>query len=192
MAEKMDPQVKALYNRIYDRSDLVPVAPLGRRLALGVAAVWLLCGAVNYLVLGRQIADHQTRVILALAYGPAFGPLHVAQAQGAVAVFGYGLPAGLSGLLLGGGAITLCALLAFVGQADRAHWTIQRREAQQYAATYQGRPLPGVVRRKLALKGAGLPFATIHGKVIGVPYGKDRGHVGVFAPSRSGKGLHLT
>src|ERR671932_2085276 len=98
MAEKMDPQVKALYNRIYDRSDLVPVAPLGRRLALGLAAVWLLCGAVNYLVLGRQIADHQTRAVLAVAYGPAFGPLHVAHAQGAVGMVGYGLPGVLAGM----------------------------------------------------------------------------------------------
>src|ERR687885_418089 len=116
MTEKLDPQVKALYNRLYDRSDLVPGAPLGRRLALGLAAVWLLCGAVNYLVLGRQIVDHQTRAVLALAFGPAFGPLHVTQAQGAVGVLGYGLPAGIGGLLLGGGALGVCALLAFVGQ----------------------------------------------------------------------------
>src|SRR5919199_3821331 len=162
MGEKMDPQVKALYARVYDRSDLVPVASVGRRLALGLAAAWLVCGAVNYLVLGRQIADRQTRVVLAVAFGPAFGPLHVAQAQGAVGVFGYGLPAGLGGLLLGGGALAGCALLAFVGQADRAHRTSQRPQAQAYAATYQGRPLPGGVRRKLGLTGPGLPLATIH------------------------------
>src|SRR5919199_312652 len=179
MGEKMDPQVKALYARVYDRTDLVPVTSVGRRLALGLAVVWLFCGAVNYLVLGRQIADHQTRAVLAVAYGPAFGPLHVAHAQGAVGVVGYGLPVVLAGMLLTGGMLAVCALLVFVGQADRAYRIRQRRQAQDYAATYQGRPLPGVVAQKLALKGPGLPLATIHGKVIGVPYGKDRGHVGV-------------
>ena len=44
----------------------------------------------------------------------------------------------------------------------------------------------------LRLDGPGLPLALVEGEVIGIPFGADRGHVAVIAPTRSGKGLHLT
>src|SRR5919202_560169 len=67
--------------RIVLSTQAVDPGPAGShpRLALGLAAVWLLCGAVNYLILGRPIPDHQMRALWAVAYGPAFGPLHIAQ-----------------------------------------------------------------------------------------------------------------
>jgi hypothetical protein len=192
MAEKMDPQVRALYARIYDRNDLVRTRQLGSRLALLVATVWLLCGAFNYLGPGRRIGNQRDRAVFAFAYGPAFGPLHLARGQRTIAVFGRRAPARMGAVVVGGSALGLCLLLAFGGGEERAVRVRQRRRAQRYAADYQGRPLPKTVARKLALTGPGMPLAVVEGKLIGVPYGKDRGHVGVFAPSRSGKGLHLT
>ncbi len=44
----------------------------------------------------------------------------------------------------------------------------------------------------VGLVGPGLALALVNGTPIGLPFGEDRGHVAVIAPSRSGKGLHLT
>ncbi len=49
-----------------------------------------------------------------------------------------------------------------------------------------------MVVRKLKLRGDGLPLGLVNDQVVGIPYGADAGHVAVIAPTRSGKGLHLT
>src|SRR5918998_1636282 len=190
MATTTDQDIKRLYARLYDRSDL-PASRFGTIVITTVAVLWLLCGAVNYLVLGRDMARQGDRAVLAFGYGPAFGPLRVAQSRTTVRVFDRRVPIRQGALLFGGGALALCVLPLMFGQEQQAQRERQRRAAREHAER-QGRFAPAVVRRKLKLPGDGLPLALVQGEVVGIPFGEDRGHCAVIAPTRSGKGLHLT
>ena len=42
------------------------------------------------------------------------------------------------------------------------------------------------------MPGGGIPLGQLDGEVIGIPYGANRGHYAIIAPTLSGKGLHAT
>src|SRR5918998_6400615 len=140
MATTTDQDIKRLYARLYDRSD-IPLFRVGTIVITTVAALWLLCGAVNYLVLGRDMARQRDRAVLAFGYGPAFGPLRVAQSRTTVRVFDRRVPIRQGALLFGGGALALCLLPMFVGQEQQAQRERQRRVARKHAER-QGRLPP--------------------------------------------------
>ena len=85
MAKVIDRDIRRLYARLYDRDD-IPVSRLGIILVASVAVVWLVSGLVNYTVLGRDIPRPRERAMLALGYGPAFGPLEVARSRSTVRI----------------------------------------------------------------------------------------------------------
>jgi type IV secretion system protein VirD4 len=185
---QQDPDVKRLYSRLYDRSDLGNYR--GQTIAgLIIAGVWLFFGLINYQFLADSIPKDQ-RKIVAFGYGPAFVPLNVAKTGPKVEIAGLGVPV-RAGALLGALPLGLAGLLIVGNQTERSQRDRQRRKAQQYAAA-QGRPLPAEVIKKTALKGAGVPLGLVQAHPIGIPYKADKGHVAVVAPTRSGKGLHLT
>lgn len=183
-----DPDVKRLYSRVYDRSDLGNYR--GQTIAaLVIAGVWLFFGLINYQFFADALPRDQ-RKILAFGYGPAFMPLHVPRTGPEVEIAGLGVPVRL-GALIGALPLGLAGLLAFGNQTERDQRSRQRRKAQQYAAA-QGRPLPAEVVKKTVLRGLGVPLGLVQAQPIGIPYKADKGHVAVVAPTRSGKGLHLT
>jgi len=184
------PQVAQLYRRIYARSDIRSARGVVR-LGLVIAGVWLLCGVVNYLFLASSVRDEQERAILSFAFGPAFVPLDVARAGDWVTVAGLDVPLNMAALVIGGLPTLLCGGLLFGNGGERTQWHQQRRRARQHAAQ-QNRFDPERVVQAVGLPELGLPLALVNGTPIGLPFGEDRGHVAVIAPSRSGKGLHLT
>ncbi len=186
----MDREIKRLYRRLYGRSDLGTATPQ-TVFTLVLVAAWLLCGLYNYAVLAPPTQPPRERVIRAVAFGPAYAPLGVARAGRALAIRRKPVPTKSVMLLVGSMPIGLLALLLFGGGERGAQRDRQRRAARKHAAA-QGRPTPAAVVRKLQLQGAGLPLGLVNDQVVGIPYGADAGHVAVIAPTRSGKGLHLT
>jgi type IV secretory pathway TraG/TraD family ATPase VirD4 len=71
------------------------------------------------------------------------------------------------------------------------HPTEIQDQAQLHAAT-QGREYPALIARRWAGQPPGVPLVRVGRQLLGVPYGADLGHIAVIAPTRSGKGLHLT
>ncbi len=182
--------LKSLYARLYDRTDLRGPGS-GLRLVLIVGSVWVLCGVVNYVVLGRAYAQPRDRAMLAFGYGPTFVPLGLRHPRSTIAVGSKRIPVRAGAHLVGGGVLLLCMLPLLLGGeqgAPRARW---QRLARQHAVR-QGRLPLREVRKRSRLDGPGLPLALVEGEVIGIPFGADRGHVAVIAPTRGGKGLHLT
>ncbi len=59
-------------------------------------------------------------------------------------------------------------------------------------ALSQGRLHPDMVARQMYLTKPGIPMVRVGRRTIGLPCGADVGHVAVVAPTRSGKGLHLS
>jgi len=170
-------QVRALQARLFDRTDLS--RPIPWRWCVFVAGIWLAFAAFNWLVLLDRSADPEARR-LAFLYGPAMlftkAHMHLQRAE-TWAMLYFAIPVALIGLPVA--AIMQNKKSAFVNDARR-HAKDQGRMAIQLAA------------HKLKLKGAGVPLALLHSVVAGIPQGADLGHVGIFAPSRTGKGLHLT
>jgi len=185
---RSDP-LKRLYARLYARSDLRG-SGLGIRLVLAFGAVWLLCGVLNFAVLGRAYPRPRERAILAFGYGPAFVPLGLRQPRSTITVASKRIPVRAGAHLFGGGVLLLCIMPFLLGEqgVPRARW---QRLAHHHAVR-QGRLPLREVRKRLQLEGPGLPLALVEGEVIGIPFGADRGHVAVIGPTRSGKGLHLT
>ncbi len=186
----MDHEIKHLYRRLYGRSDLGTSQPQ-TVLTLVLVASWLLCGLYNYVVLAPPTQPLRERAIRAVAFGPAYAPLAVARAGQTMAIRRKPVPTKSVMLLVGAIPIGLLTLLLFGGGERGAQRVRQRRAARRHAEA-QGRPLPVEAVRKLKLSGDGLPLGLVNDQVVGIPYGADAGHVAVIAPTRSGKGLHLT
>ncbi len=186
----MDPEIKHLYRRLYDRSDLGTSKPQ-TVLTLLLITAWLLCGLYNYVVLAPPTQPPGERAIRAVAFGPAYAPLDVARAGRTIRIRRKPVPTKSVMLLIGAMPIGLLALLLFGGGERGAQRARQRRAARKHAEA-QGRPVPAEAVRKLKLHGEGLPLGLVNDQVVGIPYGADAGHVAVIAPTRSGKGLHLT
>lgn len=180
-------EVDALMGRIHRRTDLV--GTVAWRWVIGLVVIWGLASAVNYAVLSKPLAlKPKERAMWALSFGPAYGPLGVTRMVQTNAKIGPLKPR-LVGLLVGGsfGGI-LYLLLApmlnsktgrFIGKAERH-------------AKAQGRYMLDLAARRLRLKRGGIPLGQVADAVIGIPYGADAGHGLMVAPSRTGKGLHLT
>ncbi len=186
----MDQEIKHLYRRLYGRSDLGTSQPQ-TVLTLVLIAAWLLCGLYNYIWLTPPTQRPRERAIQAVAFGPAYAPLGVARAGRTLQLRHKPVPIKSLMLLVGAIPSGLLALLLFGGGERAAQRERQRRAARKHAEA-QGRPLPAEVVRKLGLPGSGLPLGLVNDQVVGIPYGADAGHVAVIAPTRSGKGLHLT
>ncbi len=186
----MDQEIKHLYRRLYGRSDLGTSKPQ-TVLTLVLIMTWLLCGLYNYVLLAPPTHPPQERAMRAVAFGPAYAPLGVARAGRTMLIRRKPVPTKSVMLLVGAMAIGLLALLLF-GGGDRQDQRERQRRAARKHAEAQGRPLPAEVVRKLRLPGSGLPLGLVNDQVVGIPYGADAGHVAVIAPTRSGKGLHLT
>ncbi len=114
MGRSTDRYIQRLYARLYDRIDLGG-SRIGSIVVASIALIWLVCGAFNYLVLGRDIARPRERAVLAFGYGPAFGPLHVARARTTVRVLNKRLSVKQGALLVGGGALALCLAPMLLG-----------------------------------------------------------------------------
>lgn len=189
MATSRDPDVVATYHRMYDRYDIL--APSQRwRVALGIVLAWALCGAVNYQFLAGGIKNQRQRALRSVLFGPTFGPLKVGTGRTQVKIGEVTLPiqrAGLIGLV----PVGLAGMIMLLGQETRDRRAKQQRMARKHAAA-QGRPQPQVVQKKLAVTGSGIPLGLVEGRAIGIKQGEDAGHIAVIAPTRSGKGLHLT
>src|SRR5688500_7787026 len=125
MATTTDPNMKRLYARLYDRND-PPTSKFGTIVITTVAVLWAICGAVNYLVHGGDMMHQRDRAVLAFGYGPAFGPLRVAQSRITVRVFDRRVPIRQGALLFGGGALALCVLPLMFGQEQQAQRERQR------------------------------------------------------------------
>lgn len=190
MTTTTDTGLKALYARLYGRSDLRG-SGVGLRLLSAIAAVWLLCGVLNLGLLALSGTRPRDRALLAFGYGPAFLPLGLLQPRSTISVAGKRIPVRAGAQLLGGSVLLLCVLPFLVGGDASAHRARWQRLARKHAAR-QGRLPLREVRKQLQLDGPGLPLALVEGEVIGIPFDADRGHVAVIAPTRSGKGLHLT
>lgn len=183
--------VAQLYDRLYHRTDIVPHY-VGRTVALGLAAVWCLFGLWNFLVLARDIPIGRERALLALGFGPLYQLIDPPGLRGALPIAGRQLPVRIALVLVAGPALAVCVGLSRAGSTERLQRYAQRRRAQRYARA-QGRPLPDVAARQLGLGDRpGVPLGQVQRAVIGLPYGADKGHIAVIAPTRSGKGLHLT
>jgi hypothetical protein len=156
-----------------------------------LAAAWLLCGLYNYVVLAPPTQPPRDRAMRAFVFGPAYAPLGVARAGRTMVIRRKPVPTTSVLLLVGAIPSGVLALLLVGGGERGAQRDRQRRAARRHAEA-QGRPLPAEVVRKLKLHSDGLPLGLVNDQMVGIPYGADAGHVAVIAPTRSGKGLHLT
>ena len=191
MATTTDPGLKALYARLYGRNDLRG-SSFGLRLLVRLATVWLLCGVLNLGLLDAQ-RHPATRPGAAgvrlwsglCAAGPAAAALDDCRGRQAH-------PGARRRAAARRQRPACCACCRSCSAASRA--AIARAGSAWRASTpaRQGRLPLREVRKRLRLDGPGLPLALVEGEVIGIPFGADRGHVAVIAPTRSGKGLHLT
>jgi Type IV secretory system Conjugative DNA transfer len=85
----------------------------------------------------------------------------------------------------------LCFLL-LNADSQRATARTKHRRAARPHAERQARPNPSTIKRRFRLPGGGIPLGQLDGEVIGIPYGVNRGHYAVIAPTLSGKSLHAT
>jgi hypothetical protein len=154
------------------------------RLVRFLSLLWLGVGAYNYLVVFDVMFPTPLRRFY-VAFG--FGLLGPAVPQ-LVLQYHVRTP-----LIEVAARVTLAVLLLFFASL-LSRGDAQTRiddQARRHAAS-QGRDPPDQLARRLAMGKTGLPLACVHGRVVGLPYGADCGHVIVVAPTRSGKGLHLT
>lgn len=186
----VNPELASLYQRIYERND-IKSARGSARVALAIASVWMLWGVVNYLFLATAFRDLQERAAVAWGFGPLFWLFDVGRARGWIDVVGIDVPVLVAAIVIGALPVLVCVGLLTANGAERSQWQRQRRLATKHARQ-QNRLEPARVQRAVGLSGPGLPLAIVEETPIGLPFSTDRGHVGVIAPSRSGKGLHLT
>ncbi len=106
--------LKPLYDRLYARTDLRG-SGLHLRLVLVVGAVWLLCGVLNFTVLGRAFLQPRERAVLAFGYGPAFVPLGLMQPRSTIAIASKRIPVRAGAQLVGGSVLLLCMLPLLMG-----------------------------------------------------------------------------
>jgi hypothetical protein len=174
--------LQSLYAQLY------PVEERKRRAALAVRFIlllWFAAGIYNSIVVfAMRFPEPARRMLVAAGFG-LIGP----------AVVHLPLPArfATTGLEIGSRVIAGLLLLLVVRLLHPSA-TIQTEiedQAQRHAAT-QGREHPAQIARRLAGQAPGVPLVRVGRQLIGVPYGADLGHIAVIAPTRSGKGLHLT
>jgi hypothetical protein len=182
MKSRSGASLRALYAHLY------PVEERKRRAALAVrfvTLVWLAAGTYNYIrVFPALFPQPARRALVAVGYG-VFGPLvpHLPLPSQ------FALPA-----IEIGSRVFAALLLLLVVRLLLPPASIQTeiQDQAQRHADLQGRMHPAQLARRLSHGRMGVPLVRVGRQVIGVPHGADLGHVAVIAPTRSGKGLHLT
>jgi hypothetical protein len=165
-----------LLNRVFRRHDLQP--PAVTRFTGGLALFWLAGSALAYALL--PVLPPRDKALIALVYGwtsVVVRPTGSADLRSVV-------PWIILALALLPVALQL---LAYGAASARARY---RAEALRLARQ-QGRRHPADL---LAIRGVsdGIPLGEYRGRRFGIQRGADAGHVLVTAPTRAGKGLHLT
>ena len=178
---------QALYDRLYARSDLTP-SRVPQLVVRAILIVWLLAAAVNFLILDRATPDPRDRAIRAIAFGPTFAPLGVARAGTTLRIAGKRVPTRLVMVAVAGLVGGLCFLLMNADGQRAAARSKQRRAARRHAER-QARPNPSTIKRRFRLPGGGIPLGELDGEVIGIPYGRNRGHYAIIAPDAQRQGL---
>ncbi len=169
-------KIERLLNRLFRRHDLQP--PAFTRLTVGIGGFWLAGAALSYGL--SPVLDPQLRLKLALLH--SWSAL-IRQPSDAAALKDP-LAWGIFALVMLPVALQL---LAFSAAAKRALYAV---EAQKLARQ-QGRQHPASALESRAVRD-GIPLGEYRGRRFGVTRGADAGHVLVVAPTRMGKGLHLT
>jgi type IV secretion system protein VirD4 len=167
--------------------DAMVIGPRSRwPIALVLIGLWVGAGLWRHLMSPDSIivGDPPMDALLAIGFGPV----------------GYALPLALPLLepltplhmLIGAaassgvGAVALLALMTHAGPTrDIAAQTSAHAQSEGRLSSTQA-------ASRLRLTGDGVPLARIENAVVGIPRDADSGHIGVIAPTRSGKGLHLT
>ncbi|MBA3471549.1 MAG: type IV secretory system conjugative DNA transfer family protein [Herpetosiphonaceae bacterium] len=169
-------KIDRLLNRLFRRHDLQP--PAFTRLGAGIGLFWLGGAALAYLL--APALEPKLRLKLALLH--SWSALFL-QPSGAA-----DLKSPLAWAIL---AVVLLPvalqLLAFGTAAKRALYVVEAHKL----ARQQGRRHPASALETRAVKD-GIPLGEYRGRRFGVTRGADAGHVLVVAPTRMGKGLHLT
>jgi type IV secretion system protein VirD4 len=125
-----------------------------------------------------------TRVLTALCLGLA-GPL-VPQLPLPAESGALWVTVGSRGVLL-----LFLGVLLFLTNPPASARTVFARRVRDHAAS-QGREHPAALARSLPKLLPDIPLLRVGRQDIGVQCGTDSGHIAVIAPTRSGKGLHLT
>lgn len=172
-------QIERLLNRIFRRHDLQP--PAFPRWSVWMLAIWGTGSALAYLLIVPETLSSNMRVKLALIHSwTSFlsQPTSAADTKDVTALIVlllYMLPVALQ---------FLNASYAAARKGRFAHEAIK-------LATGQGRKHPADILLRRAVTD-GIPLGEYNGKRFGIKRGADAGHVLVTAPTRAGKGLHLT
>jgi hypothetical protein len=169
-------RIKELQARIFDRNDLTK-----KRMSIKgyfIPFLWVLIGYVSHAIDSASLLE-QT-----MLYGPTWFFFRIFQsAEDTSPYIGFVLVC----------IPTLAFLLTYVARAVTKPDARATYKAEALAmARDQGLYPISETAKALQLSGAGIPLATLNSTLIGIDQGADAGHIAVFAPSRSGKGLHLT
>lgn len=168
--------VEKVLNRVFKRHDLQP--PMVNTFSIVVVAFWLVGAAVAYGLAIPPLQD-TLRIKLALLYSWSALIFEPSNARAFKEPIAWGILA----------VVAMPVLLPMVFAASMAKKALYLPEAQK-AAQRQGRKHPEeLVAKELT---DGIPLGHYGEKQFGVERGDDRGHVLVSAPTRAGKGLHLT
>jgi hypothetical protein len=181
MRRKKQQTIQALYLTLYGAYQRRQKLWMLIRL---LSILWLGAGVYNYVrIFPDQFPDPMRRALVAFGFG----------------LIGLLLPTitlpkwiTLDMIEIASRGATGGLLLLFLALTQRRDARMDIEERACVHAETQGRVPPRQIIRELSFKGAGVPVAEIHGRVVGIPYGADSGHAAVIAPTRSGKGLHLT
>lgn len=167
---------------------LYPVEERKRRATLAVRFIllfWLLASLYNYVVVfAARFPQPARRALVAGGFG-FLGPLMIRLP----------LPEARASVILEiGSRVAAVVVLLAIGRMLFPPPSIQRaiQDQAQRHAEMQGREHPKHIARQLTGRQIGVPLVRVDRQLIGVPYGADLGHIAVIAPTRSGKGLHLT
>jgi len=168
--------VEKRLNRVFKRYDLQP--PAVTRFTLGIIIFWLMGAAISYQVLPSMQGRAQVRVALLYSWSTfILQPRNGAAMKDPIAW----------GILLTVMLPVIGQALAASGAAKRARYLVEASKL----AKQQGRKHPADVLEKRSVSD-GIPLGEYQGKRFGIRRGADAGHVLVAAPTRAGKGLHLT
>jgi len=169
-------KVDKLLNRLLKRHDLQP--PMLNRFTGGILIFWASGTAATYAL--STISDERTRLKIGMLYSWSsflFDPKNAAAFKN---------PAAWAICLVVLSPVLLQMLIA-MSAARKALFIVEANKL----AKQQGRKHPSEILDRRQVKD-GIPLGEYKGRRFGIKRGADAGHVLVAAPTRAGKGLHLT